>query len=370
MRPLLLSLLFCCLVCIPSPAITHYATVHNQFGSLVVPSSAHTHVKCRDNVMIVDNGSCLPLLVRDTFELTPTRMRVQARLANKHNNPRSSYSVTDDDNRRYRIDAPQWGIFIAPAANSDNYWSLTAQCANSNINDEITDQRSMTVTLAWHPSNGIDSVITTCPLTRGVNLYYGLNTFQLELRDGTLTAWAGDDELQELFSVPFALASARATAGCYVGSGAEVEVERFVVSCDSHPTLEPSATWTTEELDQHFADSDDPLEGYWHYQDRDVDDRYLRLGGRYTVAIVRAGDHYEIIYIDGAETRPSQWRTGMLKGRITRTIFSDHYDLMWIDATGEPITQDAYATFENGVLLTLQFPVYKSQMRLSKMLHP
>ena len=55
---------------------------------------------------------------------------------------------------------------------------------------------------------------------------------------------------------------------------------------------------------------------------------------------------------------------------MKKTIFSSHYDLMWVDATHEPITQDAYASVENGVLLTLKFPVYKSQIRLSKVLTP
>ena len=89
-------------------------------------------------------------------------------------------------------------------------------------------------------------------------------------------------------------------------------------------------------------------------------------GGRYTLAVVANGRDYDLIYISGAQVNPSDWHMGMLKGRITKTIFGDHYDLFWIDATGMPIAHDAYATVDNGVLLTLRFPVYNSQIRLSK----
>ena len=63
------------------------------------------------------------------------------------------------------------------------------------------------------------------------------------------------------------------------------------------------------------------------------------------------------------------WEPGMLKGHITPTLFTGNYDLMWIDATMEPIDNDCYATIENGIILTLNFPVYKSQVRLSKIIN-
>jgi hypothetical protein len=53
---------------------------------------------------------------------------------------------------------------------------------------------------------------------------------------------------------------------------------------------------------------------------------------------------------------------------MTRTIFSGNYDASWIDATMEPLDKDVQATIENGVILTLNFPVYKSQVRFAKVL--
>ena len=58
----------------------------------------------------------------------------------------------------------------------------------------------------------------------------------------------------------------------------------------------------------------------------------------------------------------------MLKGHITKTVFSGNYDLWWIDATMEPIEKDAYATIENGIIMTLNFPVFKSQVRFAKVM--
>ena len=43
---------------------------------------------------------------------------------------------------------------------------------------------------------------------------------------------------------------------------------------------------------------------------------------------------------------------------------------LWIDATMEPIDEEAYAAIENGVILSLNFPVYKSQVRFAKVLNP
>ena len=58
----------------------------------------------------------------------------------------------------------------------------------------------------------------------------------------------------------------------------------------------------------------------------------------------------------------------MLKGHMTKTIFSGNYDGMWIDATMEPIDKDVQASIENGVILTFSFPVFKSQLRFAKVI--
>ena len=119
-------------------------------------------------------------------------------------------------------------------------------------------------------------------------------------------------------------------------------------------------------LDAHFAASTDPLEGYWQYLDRDMDDNILRLGGRYVVALVQAGDGYDIIYVNGAQVKRQQWTTGLWKGHLKKTAFIDNYTATWVDATFLPITDDVYATFDNAVILTLRFPVFRSQLRLAK----
>ena len=100
-----------------------------------------------------------------------------------------------------------------------------------------------------------------------------------------------------------------------------------------------------------------------------MEDKWLRLGGRYTLALVRNDDGYDIIYIDGAQVKKSLWHEGMLKGRLTKTMFSGNYEASWIDATLEPIDRDVQATLENGIILTVNFPVYKSQVRFSKIVN-
>ena len=99
-----------------------------------------------------------------------------------------------------------------------------------------------------------------------------------------------------------------------------------------------------------------------------MEEKWLRLGGRYTLAVVRADDGYDLIYIDGAQVKKSLWQPGMLKGHLARTAFNGSYDLTWIDATLEPMGEEAHASIENGIILTLSFPVYSSQVRLARVL--
>ena len=83
---------------------------------------------------------------------------------------------------------------------------------------------------------------------------------------------------------------------------------------------------------------------------------------------MKTEDGYDLIYVQGAEVKKSLWQPGMLKGHITKTVFTDNYDAMWIDATMEPFDKDVYGSIENGIILKLDFPVYKSQVRFAKVM--
>ena len=178
----------------------------------------------------------------------------------------------------------------------------------------------------------------------------------------------GKDELQTVFEAAVTRPAGIVWAGYLVGAGSRVSIERAVLTIASEQQVTATSLWTLDSLDEYLASSTDPVEGYWKYLDRDMEDKWLRLGGRYTLAVVRADDGYDLIYLGGAQVKKSQWQPCMKKGHITKTQFSGNYDLRWIDATLEPIDEDCYATIENGVILTLNFPIYKSQVRFAKAL--
>ena len=57
----------------------------------------------------------------------------------------------------------------------------------------------------------------------------------------------------------------------------------------------------------------------------------------------------------------------MRKGGLTPPVFVGQYDMSWVDATMELMTKDLNARIEQDALLVLEFPMYKSRLRFSKM---
>lgn len=109
----------------------------------------------------------------------------------------------------------------------------------------------------------------------------------------------------------------------------------------------------------------DPHSGYWTQLDYDTDGTLLRPGGRYTIALIHneASGGYDIIYIDGANINPGQWRTGMSKGSLTALSHEGIYAVQWIDATGEPLPCHAEAQFTDASTLIITFPELNSSLR-------
>ena len=131
------------------------------------------------------------------------------------------------------------------------------------------------------------------------------------------------------------------------------------------PIAALATAWTVDDLAARFATSADPLEGFWDYLDRETDERVMKLGGYYTVAIMAVSPGcYDIIYVDGARVNSHKWTVGMRKGTLEKTIFSNHYNLTWVDSTFGLMDEETSADVEQGTIMSLNFPIYGSSIRL------
>lgn len=348
---------------------TSYTTAYNNFAQL----NHDERATINDKYLELTNGRTSPTIVLDTTRIDPYRnYKYYLHFANLHNKEGHSYKALDDNGKSHSYSSTSCGIVFN--YHDDSYWSVMAQCDNSSLFNESVDERSMTITLS-KVTKGKTQVIKSAKLTDAVDLTTGFNYVGVQVADGKISVMAGENMLNEVLTYSMPNEELEGTenvrVGYIVGPAAAIAIERAVLS---QSTVEPNPAslletqWTLEALDRHFAQSKNPYEGYWTYLDRDMEDTWLKLGGRYTIALVETTSGYDLIYIDGAQVKKSLWHPGMKKGEMKNTIFTDNFTGTWIDATLEPISQDVYATFESGVILTIKFPVYKSQIRFSKVL--
>jgi len=347
-----------------------YATKYNNFEQLNYNSTAQVNGDC----LQFNNSSNSFVLIEDTTAIDPfNTYKYYIKFANLHNKEGKSYKVKDDKNKTVSITQTKCGIVFNKT--DKNYWMATASCNNSSLFNENIDNRFMDIELVW-VNNGISKLIEKVSIDKGVNLDERYNYLGVNVEDSCIKVLAGKDKLNEVLSHKMTLEEVSASNGCdvfhvalAVGPGALMSTERTVLTTTGKThTRNLETQWTIEALNRHFAQSKNPYEGFWTYLDRDMEDTWLKLGGRYTIALVENENGYDVIYVDGAQVKKSMWHTGMKKGEMTKTIFTDNFNGVWIDATLEPIDQDVFATFESGVILNFKFPVYKSQIRFSKVL--
>ena len=350
---------------------SYYNTVSNNFGGLCPHPGmrmAGRYKAIDGDFLIEENASMGTAITLDTMNIRSTAYRYQLRLANLNNKQGKTRTIKNPmTGEKTTLTTFEWGL-IFNADDSGDYCAVVLGCDNSAPYDDITDQRSMQVKVIQ--CIGIETeVIAQTILSKGVSMEDDMNTLCVDVDEHGVSVSIGKEELQQVLEATVARPDGDVSVGYLVGPGSRVAIERAVLTIDSEQQVSTTTRWTRESLDQHFAESADPIEGYWKYLDRDMEDKWLRLGGRYTLALVRNDDGYDIIYIDGAQVKKSLWHEGMLKGRLTKTMFSGNYEASWIDATLEPIDRDVQATLENGIILTVNFPVYKSQVRFSKIVN-
>ena len=347
-----------------------YNSVNNQFGGLnahLGMSMAGRSKAIVGDQLVEENTTTDMAISLDTMRVGSIAYRYQLRLANLNNKQGKTKSIKDPvSGSKTTITHPQWGLVFNQDDNG-NYCAVVLSCDNSTPFNDISDQRTMQICVIQCKDNE-HTILDQTQLLKGVSLEDDMNTVCVDVDEHGVTVSVGKNELQQVLETSVTRPSGAVGVGYLVGPGARVAIERAVLTIENEKQMVKTVNWTREDLDAYFEQSADPVEGYWKYLDRDMQDEWLRLGGRYTLAIVRADDGYDLIYIDGAQVKKSQWQWGMLKGHMTKTVFSGSYDLRWMDATMEPIEKDAYATIENGIILTLNFPIFKSQVRFAKVI--
>lgn len=261
--------------------------------------------------------------------------------------------------RKNNLKNKWWGV-AWDRTSPDCYKYIALKFGNSGY-DELHDSRYMDVIVGRRKGQQ-DITIATKRIKRNVDLYNGTNRLAIEWQADSATILVGKSNLNPIIRVPLTCPTDTASI---IGEG-ELNVNLMVVEHTPLPKAKATTCISKQQLNTHFASSTDPKEGYWVYLDRNTDDNRARLGGIYRIALVRSGHDYKIYYISGAEVNPDAWQPGMLKGELSATIFSNQFDAVWYDSLFEPISREVHARFDDSSVLTIDFPLYGSQIRFSK----
>lgn len=214
---------------------------------------------------------------------------------------------------------------------------------------------------------GVRRAVERIAVDSGLDFACGFNSLAMEWSDGVARVYAGNRGLRLCVSMP---EPSVASGPCGLMSGCRLDVADLVIEKCPQKTDAVTTGVTIRELAGMLAGAgEDPVVGLWEYLDRVNDPAKARLGGRYSLAVVPAGDDggYAVYYVGGAEVGASKWIPGMLKGRLVPTVFVRHYGLEWWDATFDAIRRDIYADVdETGTVLTLCFPLMETTLRFSR----
>ena len=264
------------------------------------------------------------------------------------------------------MSASCWGLTLAAP---DDTLKVSLRFGNSDFGD-FTDRRISVITVTRGNEELYSESVSG--FHTGADRF---NTLSVTLSDNTLSVSGGGEHSRKICDLNLD----RCFRPCESSVWNVGTMRLSVFSTEvCHPPYKAFASGITrEDLDRRFATTTDPVEGYWRYFDRTNDPMFARLGGRYTLAVIRSKNQtetegsypvttYDIVYIDGAQTKADDWSPMMLKGALRSTIFEGHYDMEWIDSTFETITDDISATITERSLLTLNFPLLKTTIRFSK----
>ena len=354
---LCIIMLFCALNTIE--AQTKYYTYQNNFGVL----NKH-RLSIKNSTLLHRNDSA-----KKKFNIVEVadfdgNLSCMLRIANKRNKEGRKIKVYDFEGNKLVLDKTEWGL-VWNYIDDNNYYALRLSCHNSALYD-VLDKRTMKCDVIC-VTGGKYKQISTIEFEKGVNLYDGLNTIKFDCVDNRVMLSIGDKKLQPINNESL-YSNNVFNIGYFVGSGAEVAIERLVLKTDSNVSKQVKTNWNKEAIEKYLSNGKiDFVEGIWTYLDRNIDEKTIKLGGKYKLAVVKNNiGGYDLLYYDGAVVNASAWTCGMLKGRLTKTKFKDNYDLVWWDSVMEQFDDDTYASIADFQILTLIFPTENAQIRFVK----
>lgn len=253
----------------------------------------------------------------------------------------------------------EWWAICWNYADSLNYDYLRINMRHT-FYGVVSDSRVGWVTLGRRV-DGKDNDIQHSDIEKDIDIGGGVNSLALEWYDGHLHVLAGVKSVSEAMVAEIPMP--KSDVGMIVSSS-PLDLQSVVIESVPDMTRILDTGLTVDSVTHYLAASIDPVEGVWHYLDRSTDDRCARLGGRYSLYIVRdAGDGYMILYAGGGETNAKKWRPGMLKGRLIPTPFEAHYDVEWYDSMMERVDDESHASVDDAGILSVSFPVHRSSLR-------
>lgn len=255
----------------------------------------------------------------------------------------------------------KWGI-IWNYTDEANFTRATLSLPSDRRHSELYGTETLMEVVSYR--DGIVEEVCSRKLEDVVGDCSDMNSLKLVYDGGRATLYAGTTHQKEVSPVPF---GSRGGIVAFFCDG-PVKVQR--VDITSHATSDPHGCEyaSLEQLAEHIRASADPMEGFWEYLDRSTDPAKSVMGGRYTLATVKRGDVYDIVYIKGAEVAADSWLPLQVKGVLTPTIFRGNYDMEWISADLQKISEDTDALLsDDNAILTLRFPALGAQVRMRRL---
>ena len=305
----------------------------------------------------IGNTTARPLT--DSFRLPDSSSSFTLRFAavNHHNHPAKSYPYSDIGGRGGKVRNPAWGFFVSNGCDS-----LIFRIKTEELHDAFSSESVLSVSVS-----SSDSKAATVTLRDGVDMHTGKNIWRLAIKDGVATLSGGNRAMRPVMSFPVSFAGIN-EIGFTSCPGASVDFSDITFSDESPEKSMVLTQWSNpDHLRNYLAATNDPLEGYWVLFDRTLEETLLQLGGDYRLAIVKAGEGYQLIYLDGARVCGGKWKPGMVKACLQPDPFPGIFSVEWIDPEGFPLSNSVKAQRDDGDTLVIQFPYQNSTIRLRKL---